>query len=204
MRRATWAWRAALACTLHLTAAPAYAQDARLERLAPSLRASVETLVERAEAKGLPSEPLIQKALEGSSKGAAPARVERAVADLLQRMDIARKQLGNGAESSELTAGASALYVGVEPAALARLRAERPHDSLAMPLIALTFFIQRGVTRETSVEWIESLVRLDMRATDWLQLQQRIDTDVRAGAAPRAATATRVEALLRSGPGGQP
>lgn len=66
-----------------------------------------------------------------------------------------------------------------------------------MPLVALTFFVRRGVEREASVRLVESLVRANVAQDELLRLQQMIDLDVRSGAAPEAASATRVEALLR-------
>jgi hypothetical protein len=180
-----------------LLAGPVTAQDTRLAgRIEAATLARITSLVEQAAARGLPTEPLVQKALEGASKGAAAAHIERAVRGLADRLEAARAQLGNAAPEAELVAAASALYVGVAPAALARLRALRPHDSLAMPLIALTFFVQRGVAVDASIRWVESMVSAKVAPDEMLKLQQMIESDVRAGAEARAASETRVEALL--------
>ena len=112
------------------------------------------------------------------------------------RLETARAQLGNGATEAELVAAASALYVGIAPASLAHLRALRPHDSLAMPLIALAYFVKRGVAADASLRWVESMVSVNVAPDDVLKVQQLIDADVRAGAEARAASETRVEALL--------
>lgn len=189
----------ALACALlFAVTVPASAQDARLkERLDARTADSIAAIVAGATARGLPAEPLVQKALEGAAKGAPGRAIADAVRSLADRLGAALAQLGVEATEAELVAGASALYAGVTPEALARLRAARGGGSLAMPLVALTFFVRRGVEREASVRLVESLVRANVAQDELLRLQQMIDLDVRSGAAPEAASATRVEALLR-------
>lgn len=180
-----------------LFAAPLAAQDARLARRfkAPALQRITE-IIDQAATRELPVEPLIQKALEGATKGAPQGEIERALRSLADRLDTARKHLGNNATEHELSAAASALFVGVPPASLSRLRSLRPNDSLAMPLTALAFFVQKGVTADASMRWVESLVDARVAPEEFTRLQQLIENDVRAGAEARAASATRVEALL--------
>ena len=48
-------------------------RDPRLGRLDPDTRAGVSAVVDSARAVGLPTEPLIQRALEGATKGAGCA-----------------------------------------------------------------------------------------------------------------------------------
>ena len=52
------------------------AQDPRLERLDPETRALVGTVIDSAHGAGLPSEPLVQRALEGATKGAPGIRID--------------------------------------------------------------------------------------------------------------------------------
>ena len=186
-----------LALVTLLVAGPAAAQDPRLAgRIDEATLARITRVVEQAAARGLPTEPLVQKALEGLSKRAAAARIEQAVRGLADRLETARAQLGGDAAEAELVAAASALYVGIAPASLAHLRALRPQDSLAMPLIALTYFVKQGVAVDASLRWVESMVSVNVAPDDVLKVQQLIDADVRAGAEARAASETRVEALL--------
>jgi len=55
------------------------AQDPRYERLDPDTHARVVAIVDSARAVGLPSEPLIHRALEGAMKNAAGERIVAAV-----------------------------------------------------------------------------------------------------------------------------
>jgi hypothetical protein len=182
-----------------LLVSPLAAQDVRIASRFDARAASViEQVIADATARGVPAEPLVQKALEGAAMGASAVAIESALKAFAQRLEAVRLQLGAGATEAELVAGSSALFVGTPPEALARLRAIRPDRSLAMPLLALTFFVQRGVDTRASLAWIESLVAADVRRDELLRLQQSIEADMRAGAAPAAASATRVEALLRA------
>ena len=184
-------------------AAPLHAQEARLDRLDPRLQTRIATILSRAEDRNIPTEPLIQKALEGASKNASADVIERAVNGLAQRMHTARQHLGDDAQAAELVAAASALFVGVPPTAFAKLKAANPKGTLAMPLVALTFLVQRGAGRDASVQWVESLIRSNIESGEYMKLQQRIDDDLRAGASVNAAAATRVEALLVTRRGAQ-
>jgi hypothetical protein len=180
-------------------AAPVSAQDARLAgRLDDTTRDSVERIIAGARAAGLPSEPLLQKALEGSSKKARPADILRAVTALAARIQSARGALGSAATEAELVAGASALYAGVDAPTLARIQSLRQHESIAMPLLSLSYFIASGVDRAKAIHWVESVVSRSVPADELIRVQQSIERDIRAGTQPRAATEARVEALLKS------
>src|SRR5439155_685078 len=74
----------ALAAAFVATAAAA--QDPRLGRLDPGTRPLVAVAIDSARAAGLPTEPLVQRALEGATKGAPGplivSAVQRLAADL--------------------------------------------------------------------------------------------------------------------------
>ena len=57
----------------------AQSRDPRLDRLAPTIRPQVAAIVDSADGAGLPTGPLIQKALEGTTKGASDLAVVSAV-----------------------------------------------------------------------------------------------------------------------------
>ena len=90
-------------------------QDPRLERLDPETRSLVVSVVDSARAAGLPSEPLIQRALEGVTKGAQGPRIVAAVRRLATDLGTARGALGSGATAPELEAGVAALRAGAGP-----------------------------------------------------------------------------------------
>lgn len=182
----------ALACPAGLRA-----QDPRLEaRLDPVTAAVVMALVDSARAAGLPSEPLVQKALEGASKGADGARITAAVRRLAHRIGAAKSALGDGAREDELVAGAAALELGAGTTTLAQLRSGQPDRPLSAALVGLSFLLQRGVPAEGSAEIVRSMLEARLSDADFSALQRLIDQDVRAGANAADAASTRARALI--------
>src|SRR5262245_33246945 len=91
-----------------LASAPAWAQDARLARLPEAARAPVNGILDEARANGLPTEPLMDKALEAQAKGAPSAdAIVRSVTRLRDELRVARSAFGVTASADELIAGAS-------------------------------------------------------------------------------------------------
>src|SRR2546425_2398403 len=113
-----------LGATLIATAAAA--QDQRLDRLDPSVRPLVASVIDSARAIGLPAEPLVQRALEGATKGAPSDRIVAAVRRLVADLGQAREALGPTTTPADLEAGAAALRAGAFPKVLAQLRRARP------------------------------------------------------------------------------
>jgi hypothetical protein len=178
----------------------AHAQDARLARLPADARNVVGEVIDSARVAGLPHEPLVQKALEGLSKGADGARIVGAVQRLADRLRMARATLGDGASETELVSAAAALYAGVEPDAIRRLTRPSPGASLALRLVVLADLIYLGVAHDTAAARINDLVTAGVRDEDYVTLRDRVRDDVRGGAEPGPATTLRVRALLtRSG-----
>src|SRR2546422_3310598 len=73
-----------LGATLIATAAAA--QDQRLDRLDPRVRPLVASVIDSARAAGLPTESLVQRALEGATKG-APGELIAAAVRRLDELD---------------------------------------------------------------------------------------------------------------------
>ncbi|MGH7675042.1 MAG: hypothetical protein ACREMV_07200, partial [Gemmatimonadales bacterium] len=79
--------RAAFVALVAMAAAsPAGAQDPRLGRLDPATQAAVGAVIDSARAVGLPAEPLIDRALEGSTKRAAGDLIVAAVRRLAAQL----------------------------------------------------------------------------------------------------------------------
>ncbi len=198
-------WTAGALCALLLAATPLLGQDRRLDgRLDPTTRRAVLALADSARAAGLPTEPLIQKALEGESKGADGARIVAAVHALLGRLHAARAALGPGASEAELTAGAAALYAGIAPARLERLRKASHGAPLALALVALSDLVQRGVPPDTAAVAIEALTRARSGEAEYRMRRQLVDQDIRTGAAPAAAALERARLITGARPPGVP
>lgn len=189
-----------LAALIALPGSGAQAQDPRLARLPDSARPTVQAAIDSARADGLPVEPLVQKALEGLSKGADGARIADAVHHLAGRLSVARDVLGGAASETELVSAAAALYAGIGPDALRRLARPSPNTSLALRLVVLADLIHLGVARDTAASLINDLVTAGVRDEDYVMLRDRVRDDVRGGAKPGPAITMRVRALLsRSG-----
>ena len=139
-------WRVVLLWALAATTTQALpAQDARLQaRLPGEVVAQVQPLVDSASHGGLPTEPLIQKALEGQSKGADGERIVAAVRTLFGQLGQARQALGTSAPEPDIIAGAACLKAGATPAMLSELRRLRPEQSVAVPLGVLSDLVALG------------------------------------------------------------
>ena len=175
----------------------AAAQAGRLEdRLDPATRASVVALVDSARGVGLPVEPLIDKALEGSSKGASPARIVAAVRALRDNLASTRRLLGAGATTAELVAGASVLRVGLDGQALRDLRALRPGGSLAVPLVVLADLIDRGVPPDTAAALVARLTASDAGDIRLAELRREVARDITDGVPPAVAAVLRTRGVL--------
>lgn len=180
----------------------ASAQDPRLEhRLDSATLAAVGTLMDSARSAGLPVEPLVQRALEGSAKHAEPERIIAAVRRLAGELGVARAALGRESSPAELDAGASALRAGVRPEDLTLLRQRRP-QSLTVALAALTDLVTGGVPPDSAAAAVLALAS-KARDDQIADFRRAVERDIALGASPAAATAVRVDATLRE-VGGSP
>lgn len=159
------------------------AQDRRLtERLDSETAADVQHLVDSARAAGLPSEPLVQKALEGSTMGAAPARIQVAVNALLSQLADSREALGRDATDAELTAGAGALRAGLNAGALRQLHQLREGGSLAVPIAVMTDLVAEGMQPDQATRAVLDLARNGRSDDEFVALRKRVQTERRRGA----------------------
>ncbi len=173
---------------------------ARLDgRLDARVRADVERVVDSAVARGIPAEPLIDKALEGASKrGPSSDVIAPAVRTLAVDLSRASQSLGARSVPGELTAGAAALRVGVDAKALARLRQERPGQTLSVALGVLSDLIARGVPVSSATRSVLELTRLGAADGQLVAFRQAVERDVGLGASPAAAASLRADALSLS------
>lgn len=178
-----------------------HAQDRRLqERLDTRTRLAVQQIVDTAAAAHLPTEPLIDKALEGASKNADDARIVAAVRVLSRRLAESRAALGPATTEAELVAGAGALSQGIATGTLSRLRSVRPTEQLTLPLVVLTDLIARGVPPATAASVIVSLAGTVSGPDAFSALRRDVQQDIISGADPAAAVSLRSRALLAALP----
>jgi len=181
-----------LACTSLLMLAlvtRATAQDPRFSRLDAETRGVVATILDSARAHGLPSEPLVDRALEGAAKGAPGTAIVAAVRRLATDLSHARDALGPNASPAELDAAAAALRAGATPDVLARLRRERGARPIIMPLAVLADLIARGVPADTAAH---AVLALAADSDDQLvEFRRTVERDIALGAPPGAAAEGR-------------
>jgi hypothetical protein len=176
-----------------LSAPAAFAQDARLrDRLDPETAGRVEQMVDSARKLGLPTEPLVQKALEGKSKGAPNARIVTAVDALLDALAGARASLGSRSSDEELVAGALWIRAGGAAADLAAFRRSAPSRPLAVPIAVSTELLSRGYARAGAVESASALLSAGLSDAEFVALKRRVDEAVKGGSRFDAAVRTEV------------
>jgi hypothetical protein len=159
-------------------------------------RARLEAILDSARAADIPTEPLVQRALEGASRRLPPERVVTAVSGLAGRLRTARGALGARAGEADLLAAASALHAGIEPAMLQRFARSRGDAGVALPLIVLVDIVERGVPQDTAERVILSLADPRVADADFQALRQSILQDIGSGAPAGVAAAARARGLL--------
>jgi hypothetical protein len=175
-----------------LLALPASAQEPRLAgRLPEALRGEVEALLDSARTLGLPTEPLIDRALEGASKGAEATRILAAVRRLAADLASAQTALGPGSADAEVGAGAAALRAGARPDDLTRLREQRPGQSVTVAAAVLTDLVALGVPPDTATAAVLALAGGADDAA-FLAFRRNVERDVALGATPIAALTARL------------
>jgi hypothetical protein len=183
--------------------AAAQQTDARLERLDETTRPAVIAIVDSARAAGLPVNPLVERALEGATKGAPPEVIVVAVRRLAGDLGRARDALGRGATAIELNAGAAALRAGAGPDVLARLRRARGRQSVTMALAVFTDLVARGVPVDTAATAVLALAAT-VRDEDLVEFRRAVERDIAIGAPPAAAASIRLNAAAREARPGRP
>jgi hypothetical protein len=175
------------------------AQDPRNARLNGKLdvetQASVMRTLDSAQTRGLPIEPLVDKALEGATKHAAGPRIEAAVSMLMQRLEAARDALAPNPGPRDIAAGADALAYGATREALATMRAIRPNESVAVPLGVLTQLVASGVPVARATRVVADLLRRGARDEQLIALNNDVRSFIASGASPQAALDVRTRGL---------
>ena len=184
-------------------AAPAQrGTDVRLARLDSTTRLVVASVVDSARRAHLPTEPIIDKALEGSQKGADGGRIVSAVRGLYAELRSARAALGAGAAAEEINAGASAIHAGMPMRTLTQLRSVSQHAGRArvtLPLTVYTDLIARKVPPAVASDVVLSLARAGLRDGDYAMFQRNVRLDIENGADAATAAQTRARgAALRN------
>lgn len=163
-----------------------------LSRLDPQTRFTVELIMDSARVSGVPTRPLMLKALEGQAKHVDNRHIVAAVrAQFHAELDV-RVALGSTLNESECTAAAAALQAGVPLEGLAKFRGDRNGRPLLRALVTLTDLIQRGVTIPEASSAILQLWSRGAGESDIYGLWKSVDEDIHSGQNPGAALAQRM------------
>jgi len=174
---------------------------------APSLDSATQAVLRRemsrAQARGLPVEPLESKVREGQIKRATPARIRGAVVALAVRLDSARSALGAASNAAEIIAGADALAAGADAGALRTLRTNGGARDLAAPLGALAQLLASGVAPRRATEMIVELLKHGVAPREVLAFGLAVEADVGAGVPAEESATFRLRSIQSSANGGE-
>jgi len=157
----------------------------------------IERIVERARAQGVPTRPILDKALEGAAKGVPAPRVIRALETYSARLGRARDLLGPGSPPGAVVAGADALRRGAPPEAVTSVGREAgPRSPVA--LVTLGDLVEARVPSERALELIGQALSRGAGEETLLSAPGAVRRMVRRGTPPGAA-ARAVARAIRAG-----
>lgn len=154
-------------------------------RASASLKAQVTVVADSVARAGLPIAPLVDKTLEGISKGADDNRIMIAVRGIASDLGVARRALGPSSDG-ELAAAVAALRAGSTPAGLTQLRRELPGRPLVVPLSVLASLIVDGAPAPSVIVAVVANAR-QRNDADLLAYGRVVSHDIAAGVAPLTA-----------------
>lgn len=193
-------------CWAPVMAPEAWAQDAdRLKRvtaaLPPAAARDLENTITAARAEGLPTRPLVDKALEGTAKGVPPDQLLAVVRSLATELAAARDLLGPNAAHDELKAVADALRRGVPRQALEDIRASARGEASIVPAVyALGDLLERGVPVDAALDVLGAWQSRDGGPDKLRELPMAVERLIREGSLPAQAAAAVASRARGGGP----
>ena len=190
-RRLTWVLWGVMSTGI-MSPAVMSAQEARLvSRLSEAARPEVDAVLDSARATGIPTEPLVDRALEGAAKGASDERILAAVRRLWAELGVARTAFGDSASAAELRAWRERAEGGCHP-----VRSRDPPRPPAEP----TPHRGRWGARRSRCGWSAvghchcGCTRAGRRCgdADYIAFRRNVESDIALGASPAAALAVRL------------
>jgi hypothetical protein len=162
-------------------------------RVPPEIAALVSELGSAAAARGLPIDPLIQKAIEGSAKNVPAERVAAAVRLVVTQLDTAAAALrdgGLGGDTLAIAAGAFAITAGLSGRDIAQLARSgaKPADVIVGLRVAGTL-TALGVPPAETVALVVATLQAGRPAGDLLALPAQVQAQMAKGVAPAQAAA---------------
>jgi len=196
------------AAALFLSSAlPAAAQDTDpLGKLDARSRYQVELTIDSAESLGLPTRPLLLKAMEGIAKHAANQDIVSKVKQKLALLKTARAALVP-VDENELDAATAVLDAGAKPEQLSEFRVRQKGRSDLSAFSVWADFIKRGVPKDEAFSAINRLWRDGADDGTFQSLWKNVQADILQGLNPGTALQNRIrEGPVRvpAGPGKPP
>jgi hypothetical protein len=177
-------------------------------RVSPDVAALVAELGAAASARGLPIDPLIQKAIEGSAKGVSPERVAAAVRLVAMQLDTAAAALredGLVSDTLAIAAGEFAITAGLSGSditALARTGANA--SALTVGLRVAGTLAALGVPPAEDIALVSVSLRSGEPASNLLLLPAHVQSEVARGVTPAQAAAGLARAAAAQARHGPP
>jgi len=182
------------------------------QRLAGRVPRQIASLVQElgtaASARGLPIDPLIDKAIEGSAKGVAPERVASAVRLVAMQLDTAATALRDGglvADTLAIAAGEFAITAGLSGSdikALARTGANAV--ALTVGLRVAGTLAALGVPPAEDIGLVSVALRSGEPVSALLSLPANVQSAIAKGATPAQAAAGLARAAAAQAAHGPP
>ena len=154
-------------------------------RASPSLKSQVSLVADSLVHAGLPVAPIVDKTLEGISKGASDQRIMVAVRGVATELGVARRALGPSSDH-ELAAAIAALRAGSSADELGRLRKELPGRALTVPLSVLASLLVDGAPSSSALVAVVATARQRDDA-NLLAYGRAVSLDIASGVAPLTA-----------------
>ena len=177
-------------------------------RVPPQIASLVQELGTAASARGLPIDPLIDKAIEGSAKGVAPERVASAVRLVAMQLDTAATALRDGGLVADTLAIAAAEFAitaglsGSDIKALARTGANAV--ALTVGLRVAGTLAALGVPPAEDIGLVSVALRSGEPVSALLSLPANVQSAIAKGATPAQAAAGLARAAAAQAAHGPP
>jgi hypothetical protein len=178
-------------------------------RVPPEVARAVQDIVAATAARGLPVEPLIDKAIEGGAKKVPADRVIAAVRALAARLDDARLALRQGGietpEADVVEGGAYALSAGLSRGQTSELvRVSRSPYDPALSLRVAATLAALGVPPQETLDLMRGMMKAGRAPSDLLDLPGEVEAGVAQGATPAQAAEGLAQGAAHAPPGRSP
>lgn len=161
--------------------------------------ARFDAALEQARAQGLPTESLVNKALEGVAKQVPPARIMAAVEQRLALLGRARAALAPGHGAAEISAVADAMQRGVSAEVVQRVRQQAGgEEPIAVAVHVVADLAERGVPVDVALDVLSAWRQRGAPASELPDLPAGVDRLVRQGMRP-AQAGQALAASMRAG-----